>query len=193
MLKQRSILPSQAELQEIFEYNIYTGLLRRKDKLNQKNAGEWITTQHHTGYYTCCIKNKSYSIHNIIPKLILDIDLPEETIIDHINVVKTNNRLENLRMVTYAENNWNNYINNTVCENIVKKPNRSCYVTMRSIPDIFLNEMTKYTNHNKYYSKYMSYDKCVELRERIKDYFREHLSKIPTLLDLYNEKMSQLN
>lgn len=51
-------------------------------------------------------KSKSYKIHRLVSMAF--IDNPEnKPCIDHINTIKTDNKIENLRWVTYSENNMN--------------------------------------------------------------------------------------
>jgi hypothetical protein len=60
------------------------------------------------GYKHINIGCKRYSLHRIIGYLFLglDIDNPEEEI-DHIDNNPQNNNLENLRVVTHKQNQWN--------------------------------------------------------------------------------------
>ncbi len=177
------IIPTQEVLQTIFGYNQITGNLIRLQ------SNKEITTMHHTGYTVCTVNKKTYNAQHIIAKLILNMEIELTTVIDHINGIKNDNRLSNLRFLTYSENNWNTYMCNKQCEHIAKHKDRikeSYFVSIRAVPEAFHNEMTKNKNGNKFYSKYMSYDECVELRDRIKAAFIEHLSKIETFQDIYN-------
>ena len=67
------------------------------------------------GYYRLCLckngKSKTYKLHRLIA--IHYIQNPEnKPFIDHINRIKTDNRIENLRWVTSSENNQNKGIAN---------------------------------------------------------------------------------
>jgi hypothetical protein len=72
--------------------------------------GEWKEV---SIYENCCynkirIGNKCFQVHRIIGYLFLNLDMNNETqIIDHINRNKTDNRLENLRIVTTQQNGFN--------------------------------------------------------------------------------------
>ena len=58
------------------------------------------------GYAKCCLNRKAYLKHRIIALQFIPNpdDLPE---IDHVNTIKTDNRIENLRWVSHSENNKN--------------------------------------------------------------------------------------
>lgn len=66
-----------------------------------------------SGYWQVQLKNHSYQIHRIIA-LLYDYVI-ESRVIDHIDRSKTNNKIENLRVVTQQENcnNLSLYCNNT--------------------------------------------------------------------------------
>ncbi len=81
---------------------------------NARLAGkEAFTTDHRKGYRRGMIFGRSYLAHRVIWALTTGAWPPEE--IDHINGVKDDNRIENLRAVTRAENLRNQaiYSNNT--------------------------------------------------------------------------------
>lgn len=78
-----------------------------------------------TGYYQCILQGKNYKCHRIIYEMFNNISLKPNEQIDHINRQKTDNRIENLRVVTHSENMRNAKMskNNSsgmtgVCENI---------------------------------------------------------------------------
>lgn len=55
------------------------------------------------GYYTTSIDGKCIEVHRLVAAAFLD-DVEGKTCVDHINTIKTDNRVENLRWVTYSEN-----------------------------------------------------------------------------------------
>jgi len=87
-------------VQEIFEYK--DGLLIRRS--TQKTCG-WEVTN---GYLRLSIDNKIYAVHRVI-WLYSTGQFPEFEI-DHINHIKTDNRIENLREATRFENCRNRQI-----------------------------------------------------------------------------------
>lgn len=101
---------TQEYLHTLFEYK--DGLLFTKVRRSNIKIGSKVGNQHYSGYIFTSINSKHYAIHRIIfcmhygffPKLI-----------DHINGDRSDNRIENLRIATVAENNRNAKIrlNNT--------------------------------------------------------------------------------
>lgn len=60
------------------------------------------------GYNDIHIGDKTYRYHRILGHLFLGLDINDETqFIDHINHDRSDNRLENLRVVTRTQNAWN--------------------------------------------------------------------------------------
>jgi hypothetical protein len=60
------------------------------------------------GYNSITINHKEYMIHRILAYLFLGLDIENSTqFIDHINGIRDDNRLENLRIVTHQQNCFN--------------------------------------------------------------------------------------
>ena len=82
------------------------GLILRFNRRSKK----WtvcVGTKNHDGYLTMGIDCKAYMCHRVVGHAfgILGIDSPLE--IDHINTIRNDNRICNLRPATRQENNFN--------------------------------------------------------------------------------------
>jgi len=90
---------TQAKLKEVFSYDEYTGKFTRlkNGKLSDSALGK-------TGYVTIQIDYKNYRSHRMAWVYMYG---EEANHIDHINHNRSDNRIQNLRSVTQAENNRN--------------------------------------------------------------------------------------
>lgn len=108
-------LITQQEVRRLFSYNPDTGILTQKIKTNNRvNVGDEAgDISPSTGYRRVCINRKRYSVHRIIWLYVYG-HMPT-SVIDHINMIRDDNRIENLRLATHSENHWNigKYKNNT--------------------------------------------------------------------------------
>ena len=96
-MKKRNIrLPSRSRLHELFEYDFETGDLIRKSTNKPVRAKT-------SGYYAVRVDGRMYKAHRIIYYMFIGVD-PLDKVIDHIDGVRTNNRLPNLRMVLHRTN-----------------------------------------------------------------------------------------
>lgn len=105
----RRPLPSQDELREMFSYSPETGLLYWKEREGNNNfnvqyAGKPVGRTTKRGYRQVTINKVNYWCHRLIWKHVFGID-PRE--IDHINGIKSDNRIKNLRDVDRSTNNKN--------------------------------------------------------------------------------------
>lgn len=133
MTDARERLPSQEALKELFEYDPETGVLiwkRRPQSMfstllshntwNTRYAGKAAFT--HTtkdGYKDGCIQDVKAVAHRVIWKLVYGYE-PDE--VDHINGIRDDNRLVNLRHVDSSDNKKNQR---------VRKDNKSGVVGVR--------------------------------------------------------------
>ncbi|WP_187989797.1 HNH endonuclease [Hafnia alvei] len=97
-MAKRKPLPSRECLTELFNYNSKTGSLTRK---TTGKEADFIAI---SGYGRLCIDGQLYFTHRIIWKLIHGYDPVD---IDHINGIRSDNRISNLRDVSARENNRN--------------------------------------------------------------------------------------
>ena len=104
--------PSKEKLDDLFVYR--EGRLYWRDGLdNQINAGDEAGSLNGQGYVMVSLKRKRYPVHRLV--WIMHGNEPSETI-DHINGNRSDNRIENLRAATNAEN---------VCNSKLRKDNSS--------------------------------------------------------------------
>ena len=101
------------EVAKLFTYDRETGVLywriRNRNSIRHKYvAGSTKGTN--DGYRRVGIKGKIYQEHRIIMMLCFG-HIPENAEIDHINHVRNDNRLCNLRFVTRSENRRNQSVN----------------------------------------------------------------------------------
>lgn len=104
-------LPSQAELRKTFDFDPETGHLIWKHQPDQ--TGQWngrfagkAAGTIHKGYVRVKLNGKKYQAHRLVWMLAYG-DLPNDVMIDHANGIKDDNRLENLRLVTNQQNQFN--------------------------------------------------------------------------------------
>jgi len=108
-------------VREFLDYNPETGKFRWKFRdrkyckddrswkiWNSKNAGNSTGNPHHSGYQVIIIFKKRYQAHRLAWLYVYG-EWPENDL-DHINHIKDDNRIENLRDVTNSQNHMNRSI-----------------------------------------------------------------------------------
>ena len=97
-------LPSQEEIQKIFEYSVITGRLYPKEiRTGARTTRNFSGSQRSNGYWTVGIDGKKYEQNRIIWRLITGED-PGQDRIDHIDHDPDNNAWHNLRRITHGQN-----------------------------------------------------------------------------------------
>ena len=105
-------LPPVEVLNDLFEYNPDTGILSwRVSRGGWIKAGKAVGNKDRCGHLRVRVTPKTYAIHRIIWKMFYGEDIPGDKVIDHINQVKGDNRICNLRVVSVFENNLNGGVN----------------------------------------------------------------------------------
>ncbi len=108
--------PSQEYLKSIFTYCKNTGVLTRKIRpiehfssertfniYNNSYAGTSVSVKNDLGYLIAVINKKKYRAHRIV--WIMEYgDISDLMVVDHINGITDDNRLENLRICSHGEN-----------------------------------------------------------------------------------------
>jgi len=98
-------LPSIELLNELLEYNPDTGVLRWKvSRGGHIRAGKVAGGKEGSGYIHIMIMKKAYKAHRVIWKMVYGNDPDVDKVIDHINQVRDDNRICNLRCVSPSEN-----------------------------------------------------------------------------------------
>lgn len=91
-----------AELHKVFEYK--DGFLFRKKSSGNRKANDKVGSRNQEGYLCTTVNKKTYKVHRLIFLMHYGY-LPE--VIDHVNNIKADNRIENLRPATKAQNRLN--------------------------------------------------------------------------------------
>lgn len=91
-------------LKELFDYNPDTGELTRKFSSKGYKAGRKITRKNEHGYLVTTIDGKTYRVHHLVWLWFNECHVK---LLDHINRVKDDNRIENLRECVTYQNSGN--------------------------------------------------------------------------------------
>lgn len=105
---------TQAELKELLDYDPETGIFRWKICRGGKQAGRVAGCKHRQGYVYMEINSKHQAAHRLAWVYVYGV-IPDGVTIDHINGVRDDNRIENLRLATKAQQmqNKQTYKNST--------------------------------------------------------------------------------
>jgi hypothetical protein len=111
-------LITQAELKECLRINPETG-----ECFSLK--GRLLGSKTWSGYLRTVVKRREYKLHRLVWLWVHGEHVPENMTIDHINGVKTDNRISNLRVVTQLRNTYLHHGDSDM-RNIYREGNRYC-------------------------------------------------------------------
>lgn len=99
------LMVDQSLLKEILHYDGQTGNFIWKKTFGRNKSGDVAGQIHQNGYVRISVKGKLYLAHRLVWLYVYG-KLPKQCI-DHINGIKTDNRIENLREATHQQNMQN--------------------------------------------------------------------------------------
>lgn len=116
---------SWEQLREDADYEIFTEF---PHEIRKKSNGRIIAfTRMNNGYLRCALNGKKYSVHRLIANNF--IPNPEnKPFVDHINHIRDDYHIDNLRWVDEAENNNNISCKFGIPYEFVDELERDCYV-----------------------------------------------------------------
>lgn len=98
-------MPTQSRVRQLFAYDLETGSLRWISRRGVKAGNEAGCSSSQDGYRRVCVDGVDYLAHRIIWLFCNGGPVPE--FLDHVNGVKDDNRIANLRPATKSENGRN--------------------------------------------------------------------------------------
>lgn len=112
----------------IFDFEL--GKVYRKVK--KYNTYEVCGTKHHKGYIRITINYKNFLLHRILYEKYHEVKLKPGEEIDHINQIKDDNRIINLRIASHSQNNQNSKSSNKLSEKYIYKNKYGYQVKIQS-------------------------------------------------------------
>jgi len=96
---------TQSRLKELLHYDEETGIFTRKTKIGRYKLGSISGAKHNKGYVQITIDGENYLAHRLAWFYVYG-EFPKNQI-DHINRIKTDNSIKNLRDVDASTNHHN--------------------------------------------------------------------------------------
>ena len=100
-------LLSSSEINELFTYD--GSNLFWRDKASNVAAGALAGSINNKGYLCVQVAGTLYKVHNLV-WILHGNTIPDGCVVDHVNRIRNDNRICNLRIATYTENNVNSKI-----------------------------------------------------------------------------------
>lgn len=98
------------ELCAWFKYDPVTGMMKNRVSRGAAKKGRVSGTRTDTGYLKVCVRRKVYRVHHVAWAIVHGEFPPPGKQIDHINGVRDDNRIVNLRLVDQQGNSRNSAI-----------------------------------------------------------------------------------
>lgn len=120
-------------MKDLISYDQETGIFRwLVNRGGAARAGAIAGTPHRKGYTELNVGGKRYLAHRLAWELTHG-EIPEGMQVDHINRIKTDNRIANLRLCTHGENlvNRSGYSKQGLPKNIERTHNGKYYCRVR--------------------------------------------------------------
>ena len=126
---------NQKTLKKHLDYDPETGVFKWKTTLKRRiRVGDVAGTLRSDGYIQITLFHKNYLAHRLV-WLYVNEEFPKDHM-DHINGVRIDNRIVNLRAVTYAENNRNRSLSKRNSSGVMgvgwNKRDQSWYVRVKN-------------------------------------------------------------
>jgi hypothetical protein len=141
------VMPYETITREIPDFSGYS--IDIYGTVTNMNSGKVLTDRiSASGYKTVRLYKNNKVFTKYIHKLLAEIFIknPEnKSEVDHINCIKTNNNLTNLRWATHSENNSNRKSNNNGINILQRKGRRICYRAVIKKNSILIEKTFEYT------------------------------------------------